>query len=55
MGQRFVGTRRGAVKVRWIIVLGSVLQGLAGSGQSLLLEGVVSVPIRDALPAGSFA
>ena len=30
-------------------------EGLVASGQSLLLEGVVSVPSRDALPAGSFA
>lgn len=35
-----------ALKVRSVVVLGSVTWGLAGSGQSLLLEEVVSVPIR---------
>ena len=39
VGQRSVGTHRWAVKVRLVIVLGSVTQSLAGSAQSLLLEG----------------
>ena len=39
-----VGTYGGAVKVRSGILLGSVTPGLAGSGQSLLLEQVLSFP-----------
>ena len=50
MGHRLVGTCRLVVKVKLIIVLGSVTQDLTDSGQSFLLEGVVSVPFR-----GSFA
>lgn len=38
-----------AVKVRLIVILGSILWGLASSGWLLLLEGVV----RDVLPLGS--
>lgn len=45
-GQSSVGTCSWAVKVRLIIVLGSVKQGLAGSGWFLLLEWVVLVLIR---------
>ena len=39
---------------RWWEVIGGKW-GLAGSGQSLLLEGVVLVSIRVALPEESFA
>lgn len=35
VGQRWVGTCSWAVKVRLIIALGSVMWGLAGSGQLL--------------------
>ena len=45
MGQRSVGTRRWAVKVRSITVLGSITGVLLVSGQLFLLEGVVLVPI----------
>ena len=37
---------QGAVKVRLIIVLGSITVGLGSSGQPLWLDGLVSVPIR---------
>ena len=49
VGQRWVGMCRWAVKVRLILVLGSVKGGLAGSGQ------VVPVPLWDALPTGPLA
>ena len=55
VGQMSVGMCRWAVKVRPIIVLGSVPQGVAGSGQFLLLEEVIWFPLGDALPSGSFA
>lgn len=41
------------VKIGLIIVSGSVVRGLAGSGQSLLREGVVLFPWGDALLTGS--
>lgn len=47
MEQRLVGTCRSAVKPRLIIFLGWITWGLARSGSSLLLEGVVSVSIRE--------
>lgn len=40
------GYSRWAVKVKSLVVLGSVMWGLAGSVQALLLEEVVLVPIR---------
>lgn len=33
--------------IRSISVLGSVIQGVAGSGKPLLFEGVVLVPARE--------
>ena len=42
-----VGLHRWAVKVWLIIVLESIIRSLAGSGQSSLFEGVVSVAIRE--------
>ena len=55
VGQRLMDTCRGAGNVRSIIVLGSVTQGLARSGPSLLLEGAILVPIMRCFSAGSFA
>lgn len=51
VGQKLVGTCRWEVKVSLI----TVVEDLAGSRQSLLPEGVVSVPNMDVLLAGSFA
>lgn len=50
-GQRPLGTGRWAVQVRSVIVLGSVT---LASGQSLLLEGVVSVPITGCFALQAF-
>ena len=44
VGQGSVGVSRWAVKVRSVIVVGSVMRGLAGLGQSSLLQGQVLVP-----------
>ena len=49
VGQRLVRTRRLAVKFRLITALGSVVGGLAGSGQSLLYERVL-FPSWDVCP-----
>lgn len=54
VAQSSVGAGRWAV-ARSVIALGSVIQGLAASGQPLLFQGVVLFPLWDALPLGSFA
>lgn len=53
VGQGWVGMGRWAVKVRLTVVLGSVMQGFAGSGLSLWLE--FWCPPLDTLLVGSFA
>lgn len=45
VGQRWMGTCRWTVKVKSVVVLGSITCGLAGLPKSFLLEGIVSVPI----------
>lgn len=50
VGQRWVGPGRRAVKVKAIIVLGSIPGGSpGGSAKPLSLEGVVPVPIKGCL------